>query len=125
MAGRDRIIDPATKDYVKNSTGGYATTTTIGTQIYHQMSTKLGHWWGDPTAGSNLHLVTQYGAAEDGRVFATNAVKTSLSRFVSEGLARDLRVEAVAINNRISVSSSAVDIQGAQVGVSGVTPFEG
>lgn len=125
MAGKDRLIDPVTKDYIKASGGSYKTTRTIGTQVYHQLAGKRGHWWGDHTAGSDLHEVKHHGTGADGIAFAENAGKTALARFVRDGLARDLRVEAAANNNRIKVDASIVDIQGAEVAVTGVTPFEG
>ena len=125
MAGRDRIIDPKTRDYVKNSTGGYETTDTIGTKLYHQLAGKRGHYWGDKDHGSDLHQVKEHGSGELGLAFAENAVKTATARMVEDGEARDLRVEATAVDGRVSVDASIVDIQGAEVAVEGLTPFEG
>lgn len=125
MAGRDRIIDPATRDYVKNSTGGYETTDTIGTKFYHQIAGKRGHYWGDRNHGSDLHHVKDHGSGEVGLAFAENAVKTACAKLIEDGEARDLRVVATAVNGRVSVDASIVDIQGAEVAVDGVTPFQG
>lgn len=125
MPGKDRKIDPVTRDYIKDDVGGYETTTSIGTQVYHQLAGELDQWWGDSSAGSELHLVKYQGAGADGEAFAENAAKTALARFQQEGLARDLWVEAEAVGTRVYTSARMVDIQGAEVAVEGVTPFEG
>lgn len=125
MAGRDRIIDPVTKDYVKNSAGGYKTTRTIGTKAYHQLMGHRGQDWSDEDAGSDLHEAKHHGAGAEGVAFVEDAIKVGLSRLIREGLAHSLKVEAVAVDGRIEWDASAVDIQGAEVAIEGVTPFEG
>lgn len=125
MAGRDRLIDPVTRDYIKDANGGYKTTNTIGTQIYHQLAGKRNHWCLDGDAGSDLHEGKHHGTGEDGIAFHEDAVKTALARFIENGQARDLQVEVTAQGNRVSVDASIIDIQGAEVAVEGVTPFEG
>jgi len=54
MAGRDRKIDPTTKDYVSDEAGGYETVTDARTAIYLAIQGERGRWWGNPTAGSRL-----------------------------------------------------------------------
>ncbi len=54
MAGFDRVIDPISRDYVSDSSGGRQKTRDASTAIYHQIITKLGKWVGDPTAGSRF-----------------------------------------------------------------------
>lgn len=125
MAGKDRLINPLTGDYIKAVNGGYATTTTIGTQLYHQLAGKRNLWWGDPDAGSDLHLAKHHGTGAEGVAFNEDAIKTACARFIANGQARDLRVEVTGDGNRINNDVSIVDIQGAEVAVQGVTPFEG
>lgn len=122
---KDRLIDPVTKDYIKNSTGGYETTETVGTQVYHQLVGKLNLWWGDSEAGSKLHLIKDVGAGAAGIAFAEDATRTALEKFKKQGLIRDIRVEVEAIGNKIFINASVIDIQGASVSVDGVTPFTG
>lgn len=125
MPGRDRKIDPVTRDYVKNGRGGYETTTTIATKVYHQLKGKRGTWWGDPDAGSDCHLIPQKGAGVGGIVFAKNAIRTALQRFVDQGLARDIEVEATSTaSGRIVPRSSITDIQAGKIDTTGLTPFD-
>ena len=122
MAGRDRKLDATTGDYVKDGNGGYETTITISTAVYHQLKLARGSWWGDPDRGCDLHLVTQMGITQGTVVFAKNAVKTALQRFVDEGLAKDLEVNAVGdANGRLGLQSLITDIQAGQLDVSGLT----
>lgn len=123
MSGRDRRIDPVTRDYIQDGAGGYETTTTIATKMYFQIVVPRNSWHGDPELGSDLHLVKFEGAGEAGRIFAADAVKASLARFVKQGLASGLKVDASADGGRISIDARITDIQGAVIGV--VTPFEG
>lgn len=124
MAGRDRKLNPITGDYVQDGAGGYEYTTTIATKVYHQLRTRRGSWWGDPDAGSDLYLVTDRGLSQDSVVFAKNAVRTALQRFVDLGLAKDVAVEAQAdARGRLTLQSTITDIQAGELDVSDLTPF--
>ena len=55
MAGLDRVIDPNTKDYVRDdATGSVLKTRNASTAMYHQLVGIKGQWWGDPDAASRL-----------------------------------------------------------------------
>lgn len=54
MAGRNRRIDPLTKDYVADGSGSYTYDDDPRTVIYGQVMTRKGQWWGNPEAGSRL-----------------------------------------------------------------------
>ncbi len=55
MPGLDREIDPRTGDYISDpATGTTKKVRNALPAVYHQIRTKLGSWFGDPTAGSRF-----------------------------------------------------------------------
>ena len=52
--GSDRQIDPRTRDYVPNGTGGVVQTKTAASGLYHALATQRGSVATDPKAGSRL-----------------------------------------------------------------------
>ena len=96
MPGYDRKIDNVTGDYVDAPGREFAETRTIQPQVYHQLKTPRGLWWGDWTAGCDLYLVKQRGLNQDTVVFAKDAIKVAMQPFVEVGQARDLVIDAVA-----------------------------
>lgn len=112
MAGYDRKIDPVTGDYVDEEGGEYAETLTIATALYHQVRGERNRWWGDPQAGSDLHLVRHQGAGVAGKVFAENAIRTAAQPFIDSGEAADLEVAVDATaNGRVVLEASITDVQ--------------
>lgn len=108
MPGYDRKIDPLTGDYVDAPGGAYAETLTIQPQLYHQLRTPRGQWWGDPDAGSDLYLIKQLDKGT--LVFAKDATSSALRPFVEAGQARDLRVEATGSElGRLSLEVAITD----------------
>lgn len=125
MALRDRKLDPVSGDYIKNAVGGYEHTTTIQTKVYHQLKGRRGAWWGDAGAGSDLYLVLEQGVTRDSIIFARNAVRTALQRFVDQGLAKDLSVEAAGdARGRITLTSRITDISAGELDISDLTAFD-
>ncbi len=112
MPGRDRILDPISRDYVADGKGGYQKTTTLRTAIHHQLLDELGNWVGDPEAGSTLHEFGRAKNSEAQALRAAEAVRVALQRFVDQGLAKDLDVTVErSVEGRWVIRSSITDIQ--------------
>ena len=92
MAGRDREIDPLTKDYVDDGAGGYENTTTVRTAGYHQLTTERDQWWADRNVGSDLHLAPQLTASATALQFIEDSVRAALQALIDAGLAREQNV---------------------------------
>jgi hypothetical protein len=114
MAGRDRILDARTRDYVRDDDGGFETTRTAATAIHHQMHGVLDTWPGDPDAGrdrskepSTPNDLNQLTAFE-------NSIRDALKRLEVEGRITnvDVLVEAhETVPGRTLVAIEADDLQ--------------
>lgn len=124
MAGYDRKLDPLTGDYVDATGGEYAEVLTIETALYHQLRTELRRWWGDPRAGSDLHLAKHKGASLEGARFSDNAIRQALQPFVDDGLAADLQITVEADERgRLIIDASITDIQHGLIDLAPLAPI--
>lgn len=112
MAGYDRRINPITKDYVDNGRGGFETTRTLETAVYHQLQGHLNKWVGDPAAGCAAFGVVRKGARSVLHQLQ-DVYTAALLPFVKSGRGADL---VVAIDRTqtgaLAIRSSMRDIQG-------------
>lgn len=127
MPGRQRRIDPVTRDYVADDAGSYETTTTAETALYLQISVHRGKWWGDAEAGSRLHELAQ------AKLFA-NSTQQKIRDIVTEavrpllelGYVRDLQFRQERQGTRIVTAATATDAQsGERLTLAEILPFTG
>lgn len=127
MAGRNRVIDPKTKDYVVDGKGGYKYTRDLSTCVYYQMQSDKEKWVGDPDAGNLLWQLRRHGVNDNTIAKTTLAVSSALQRFVDKGLATDLLVEAQKdpVKGRVDWIASLRDIQFGELDLTPLLPFGG
>ncbi len=124
MPGKTRVIDPLTGDYKRNAAGtGHETTTSIGTAVYHQLKGRKDSWWGDPDAGSTIHLVRRGGTSERELNAFRDSVLRSLQRLVEAGLGRDPTVTIEREGTRVGIRTTILDDQHGELDVSKLTAF--
>jgi phage gp46-like protein len=122
--GRDRKIDPATRDYVRAG-GARATTTSIQPRVYHAVTGKRNRWAGDPNQGSELYTLTTKRLGPAFKSEAIDGLAVALEPFVSQGLARDLRITVeIDANGRALIEGSLTDVQAGPIDLSDLTPFQ-
>ncbi len=124
MAGLDRVIDPVTKDYVSDGNGGRLKTRTARTAIYHQLITRLGQWWGDPTAGSGFfELARSVSTLQTPRVIE-DVTTQALKRLVDLGRITAPVFETERVGDRVNHSVTVTDIQsGETLKLTSLLPF--
>jgi phage gp46-like protein len=124
VAGRDRVIDPVTHDYVPDGKGGWATTETVQTAMYHQITGELDRWWGDPDAGSQLFTFRRAKLTKAALGRAANTLEVSLKALEDEGRIDQKRVTVEQDQvQRLVIASSAHDVQFGEVEISNLQPF--
>lgn len=112
MPGRDRVLDPISRDYVRDDNGSWKTTRTIATGIYHQLLGRRNQWWGDFAAGSDLYLMEQESNSPGSLELHIERVRSAIRPFEEQGLARDLEVEGERdTRHRQTTRSQVVDVQ--------------
>jgi phage gp46-like protein len=112
MAGRDRKLDPGTGDYVADGRGGYETTTTAETALYHQIQGELGRWWGDAAAGSRLYELDR--AKSHARITRTaleDRLREALAPLFEAGRITEVSVQASRDRDRASFEVTCRDGQ--------------
>lgn len=123
MAGKDRILDPETGDYVSDGKGGLQTTTDLRTAVWHQVAGKRTKWVGDPDAGSDLYTFERVGNSEDTAIAAKDAMARCLQPFIESGRGADLVVDTDrAPLGRLTVVASMKDVSHGQIDVAPFTP---
>src|SRR5215207_3074440 len=111
MPGRDRKLDPRTGDYIPDGKGGYLYTTTIETEIQHQLKGVFGSWWGDPNAGSRIRELAKGHMDTPTIVLAKRYAELALRPFVDAGRARDLQIAVATRGQQIIITTSLTDTQ--------------
>jgi phage gp46-like protein len=123
MPGWDLRIDPVTKDYVDDGRGGFQTTETIETMLYHQLQTRRNEWVADPELGCTAHLIPPKDTASVA-LRRRDAFLQALKEFVDLGLAADLVVEVDRDQRgRQVIRSSIRDVQRGEINLQGLLPF--
>jgi phage gp46-like protein len=115
--GRDRVIDPATGDYRKDGRGGYETTRSIATAVYHQLHGELDQWVGDADAGCGAFRLRRLDSSASMHRFKTE-YEQCLQVFVDDGRAADLVVEIDRLSTgKWAVAPSLRDVQYGEITV--------
>lgn len=119
MPGLTRVIDPVTRDYVRNADGTWKTTPTIATKLHHQLHTELGAWWGDPELGSRLHTLQPGKLTVSIGEEAKDIVEEAVRPFLERGEAEDLVVETGRDERgRLALAASVHDVQHGEIDLS-------
>lgn len=126
MAGRSRVIDPLTRDYVVDGKGGRKTTRTVQTSLYHAFQGRRGRWPGDDNHGSDIWRLVRERLTADSPARAENAMRVAAQPFLDEGLLRsfEARAEREPITGRLLIETAAVDAQTGPIDISDIVPFE-
>lgn len=123
MAGRDRILDPKTGDYVSDGKGGWQETTDLRTAAWHQLADEKGHWVGDPDAGSDLWKFQRVGASVENENAIKDSVTQALKLFTDAGRAADLVVTTTRDPlGRIEADASLRDVQHGTINIAPIKP---
>jgi phage gp46-like protein len=122
----DRKIDSLTHDYVEDGLGGFQTTTSIATELHHQLLSERGRWVGDPDAGSDFHQLRAAGAADTDTTAkqAAEYTRNAVQPFLDAGRAADFQVATERDQSgRLVVTSSIRDIQHGAIDLGAIIPF--
>lgn len=124
MAGSDRILDPATGDYVSDGKGGYLKVTDIRTAVWHQIAGNRSQWVGDPDAGSDLWKFQRVGNSLATAIAAKDAMVQCLKPFVDDGRAAQLAVGVDRDINtgRLTIVTSLHDVSAGVIPIAPITP---
>lgn len=93
MPGKDRVIDPITKDYVDDGVGGCLETETQETAVYHQLTGHLGRWPGDAKAGALLFTLQRENDTDETEHRAVDYTTSALQPLVDVGRILNVQVE--------------------------------
>lgn len=126
MAGKTRVIDAQTKDYVTNDAGnGTKTTRNASTAIYHQIKTQLGEWWGDPTAGSRMFELDRAKNALASPLVIQDIWSEALQPLINDGRITVPVFETERLTDRVNIEVTSTDLQsGEQLELTDLLPFD-
>ena len=127
MAGRSRVIDPITRDYVTDGKGGRKTTLTAATSLYHAFQGRRDKWGGDPDHGSDVWRLARDRLTADAAQRAENAMRIAAQPFLDEGMIRsfEVRADREPATGRILIETAAVDAQAGPIDLSDVVSLIG
>lgn len=124
MPGLDRRIDPATRDYISDGSGGYEKTRTAETAVYHQMRGNLGQWALDPDAGGRLYELARAKSGLRTPVIVADMLEELLKPLVREGLIGDPTIIVERELDRIADETTVVDLtSGEQLPLVSLIPY--
>jgi hypothetical protein len=115
MAGRDRQIDPLTKDYIRDEFGEALTTRTAITSIYHQIVGELGQWVGDPDAGSEFFQLKRAKNPLTSPQIIRDITNRALAILVNAGDITEPDFEQVRSIDRVDSSVFTEDLQSGEL----------
>lgn len=117
-------LDPVTRDYVDDGRGGFAEDRSSMPLVLHQLHERLGQWWGDPDAGSELHRLHQLGDSEQGRAELGNITQRALRPLAELGVISSLEVVVGRDElGRVLVRTSWQDLSTGETQVLDFHPF--
>jgi phage gp46-like protein len=126
MAGKSRVIDPITKDYVLDEARGTVMVVRDArTAIYHQVQTRLGQWWGDPGAGSRLFELERAKSLLRTPIVIKDIFSEALAPLVEDGRITEPAFESLRTIDRIDTSVTTSDMQtGEELELTDLLPFQ-
>lgn len=124
MAGRDRIIDAITRDYVKDENGECTTTRTAATSLFHAVRQKKGQWVGDPDGGSEFaDLSRAKNTLQSPRVIRDIFTRAA-RRLLEAGRIGEAEFEQIRKSDRIDSNITVLDLQsGEKIQLLDLLPF--
>ncbi|HWU86209.1 MAG TPA: phage GP46 family protein [Kofleriaceae bacterium] len=99
----DYLIDPVTRDLVKDGKGGFVKVRSAQTSVMNQLLAHRGEWWGDPELGSRLHDLRAMQARPE--VIAPEEARLALERLVRAGRIADIEARAESSPGRVVVAT--------------------
>ena len=126
MAGFDRVIDPFTKDYVRNDAiSSVAKSRNALTAIYHQFLTELGQWWGDPDAGSRFFTLARAKNLQSSPIVIQDITSRALQPLIDDGRITAPSFQSERLTQRVNQEVNVTDLQsGEQLELTDLLPFE-
>lgn len=126
MAVLDFKIDPTTGDLVESEDGWFEEVDSSETAVYMALFHRYNEWWGDPDAGSRLHLAHDQGDGIAGRAFLEQETQRAVAPLVAEGYIADVTSKATRTQvGRIVVELSYRDLKSGQAVELELSPFGG
>jgi len=123
MAGTDRRIDPETGDYIADGSGGYETTRSAETSVYHQIKGNLGQWAGDPAAGARFFELERASSTLLTPLVVRDMTEEALSPLVAAGLVAEPEIVTERSIDRVAQESTITDLQsGEDMDLSAILP---
>jgi phage gp46-like protein len=92
MPGLDFNIDPATGDLIDSDDGAFESVDSATPAVQMALKHHYNAWWGDPAAGSQLHLLRDQGDGVAGREFLEVEVRRALEPLIAAGYIAELDV---------------------------------
>jgi len=110
MAGFNRTINAATRDYVSDGKGGTEKTRNAQTPLCYQIATQLNQWWGDPDAGSRLFELERAKSSLRTPIVLRDILAQALQPLVDEGRLTEPAIETDRNLDRIDSSILTTDL---------------
>lgn len=124
MAGKDRRIDPVTRDYIADDAGGWEYTRTAATAIYHQVQGELDRWAGDPERGSRFYTLARAKSSLRTPQVVVDIARQALEPLVAEGRITEPEVEIERDRDRIRMQVVVTDLStGEELDLTELLPF--
>jgi phage gp46-like protein len=123
VPGTDLVYDPITRDFVDDGEGDWEETSTILSQVHHQILDRQGQWWADRLAGCSAWQLPQKQTTRT-RALYEDAYRDALRVFTETGLAEDLVIEFLdsAVGRRFWLAS-LVDVQHGELDLTPLLSF--
>lgn len=126
MPSLDFKIDPTTGDLVDSSDGWFVEVDSSETAVYMQLFHRFNEWWGDPDAGSRLHLAHEQGDGITGQAFLVTELERALQPLIDAGYIADVTTKATRTQvGRVVVELGYRDMKSGQAVELELSPFGG
>lgn len=126
MASLDFKIDPLTGDLVDSTDGWFAEADSSEAAVRMQLFHEFNAWWGDPDAGSRIHLAREQGDGITGQAFLVTEIERALQPLIEAGYIANVTTKATRPQvGRVVVELSYRDLKSGQPVALELTPFGG
>lgn len=119
-APRSRILDPITRDYVRDG-GGRGYTRTIATSLYHTLTTERASWAGDFDAGCSLRRLARGNLGPGVEAEARNELEAAIAPYITEGLASAPAIQIQLQGRRLTYALELTDTRAGRVELTGAS----